>query len=180
MLYAYPPSPSSRSSSSESISTPRKTVSLSQRLRALQTEVAGLEQELADPPLQKEPKETVDAGELIKGLVDVRGRIEKIRKEKQGRGKLIGVVIGDGACEVEETNIVSDERQSGGAKEEKTSMKTFVDMERRVGELEGIIGSSSTALDEVRMAMILPLSANDLPKDGPNAISFTASYESVE
>ena len=180
MLYAYPPSRSSRSSSSESISTPRKMIPLSQRLRALQTELAGLEQELADPLLQKEHKEKVDAGELIKGLVDVRGRIEKIRKDKQGRGKLIGVVIGDETSEVEDTDIISDERQSGSAKEEKTSMKTFVDMERRVGELEGIIGSSSTALDEVRMTMILPSCANDMPKDGPNAISFTAPHESVE
>lgn len=160
MLYAYPPSRSSRSSSSESISTPQKTIPLSQRLRALQTELASLEQELADPSnplLQKKHEENVDPGELIKGLVDVRGRIEKIRKDKQGRGKLIGVVIGGETSEVtEETDIVSDERQSGSAKEEKTAMKTFVDMERRVGELEGIIGSSNTALDEVRMTMISP------------------------
>ncbi|KAF8744918.1 hypothetical protein AX14_012744 [Amanita brunnescens Koide BX004] len=153
MLYAYPPSRSSRSSSSESISTPQKTIPLSQRLRALQTELASLEQELADPSnplLQKKHEENVDPGELIKGLVDVRGRIEKIRKDKQGRGKLIGVVIGGETSEVtEETDIVSDERQSGSAKEEKTAMKTFVDMERRVGELEGIIGSSNTALDEM-------------------------------
>jgi nuclear migration protein JNM1 len=153
MVYAYPPSRSSRSSSSESISTPlQKSIPLSQRLHTLQKELAALEQELADPsnPLLQKEREEVDTGELIKGLVDVRGKIEKIRKDKQGRGKLIGAVMDDESSEVKETDTVNDERLSGGAKEEKTTMKTFVDIDRRVGELERIIGSSSTALDEVR------------------------------
>jgi nuclear migration protein JNM1 len=154
MVYVYPPSRSSRSSSSESISTPlQKPMPLSKRLYMLQKELAALEQELADPSnplLQKEREENVDPGELIKGLVDVRGKIEKIRKDKQGRGKLIGAVMDDESSEVKETDAVNDERLSGGAKEDKTTMKTFVDIDRRVGELERIIGSSSTALDEVR------------------------------
>ncbi|KAF8348113.1 Dynamitin-domain-containing protein [Amanita rubescens] len=138
MVYVYPPSRSSR------LVLLRDLMPLSKRLYTLQKELAALEQELADPSnplLQKEREENVDPGELIKGLVDVRGKIEKIRKDKQGRGKLIGAVMDDESSEVKETDC--------GAKEDKTTMKTFVDIDRRVGELERIIGSSSTALDEM-------------------------------
>ncbi|KAK2467797.1 hypothetical protein APHAL10511_000092 [Amanita phalloides] len=149
ILYAYPSLRSSRSSSAESASgSPRKTVPLSQRLRALQSEVAHLEEELADPSnklLQKEREENIDTGELIKGLVDIRGRIEKITKHKQGRGKLIGVIIGERGSEIDATD---EEQHVENPKGEKASVKTFVDMDRRVGELESIVGSSTTALDE--------------------------------
>lgn len=152
VLYAYPSSPQSRSPSPESIVS-QKGIPLSQRLRALQTEIMALEQELADPSnplLQKEREENVDPGELIKGLVDVRGRIEKIRKDKQGRGKLIGAIIGDESFEVKEftTDVANDDHSSGAAMGEKVPLRTFVDMDRRVGELESIVGSSGVALDE--------------------------------
>src|SRR5258708_4155814 len=93
LLYAYPSSSSSsRSSSPEGRpAQTQKPIPLSQRLRALQTELTALEHELADPSnplLHKEREESVDPGELIKGLVDVRGRLDKIRKDKEGRGKL--------------------------------------------------------------------------------------------
>ncbi|KAF8626814.1 hypothetical protein AX15_004652 [Amanita polypyramis BW_CC] len=153
-LYVYPSSPPSRSSSPEGTSAlSQKTIPLSQRLRALQAELAVLEQELADPSnplLQKEGEENVDPGELIKGLVDIRGRIEKIRKDKEGRGRLIGVVIGDEASEVNEATVdaANDGQLSALGEKEKASMKTLVDVDRRVDKLESIIGSSGAALDE--------------------------------
>lgn len=116
--------------------------------------MAALETELADPSnplLHKErEEENVDPGELIRGLVDVRGRLEKIRRGKEGRGKLVGVVMG----ESEKVEDVKEDWQKEGnsgrkVKEEKPDVRSVVEMDRRVGELEKLVGSSSTSFDEV-------------------------------
>ncbi|KAJ7287720.1 Dynamitin-domain-containing protein [Mycena rebaudengoi] len=121
--YAYPPSPTDPTSPVEPSTS--RPVPLSQRLRALQAEITSLETELSDPAnplLYKEREEdTVDPGELIRGLVDVRGRLDKIRKDKEGRGRL----------------------EAG-----KPNVRSIVEMDRRVGELEKLVGSSTAALDE--------------------------------
>lgn len=100
-------------------------------------------------------EDAIDPGELIRGLVDVRGRLEKIRKDKQGRGKLVGVVLGE-----------RDDRETQGPDESTQAMvkrgtdpivgkaatsdaRSIVEMDRRVGELEKLLGSSSVTLDEV-------------------------------
>jgi nuclear migration protein JNM1 len=125
-------------------------------LRALQTELSALETELADPsnPLLQKGKEddAIDPGELIRGLVDVRGRLEKIRKDKQGRGKLVGVVLGD-----HDDRGTDAKLKRGGdstlAKVDdnagKSDARSIVEMDHRVGELEKLLGSSSVTLDEV-------------------------------
>ena len=86
--YAYPPSPEGSPLLLDPTSGTRP-IPLSQRLRALQNELLALENELADPAnplLQKEREEEhVDPGELIRGLVDVRTRLDKIKKGKEGR-----------------------------------------------------------------------------------------------
>jgi len=128
-------------------------------LRALQSELSALEIELADPSnplLQNGQDDAIDPGELIRGLVDVRGRLEKIRKDKQGRRKLVGVVLGGrsdrGLDEVshDKLNRVGD---STLAKVDdnagKSEARSIVEMDRRIGELEKSLGSSGITLDEI-------------------------------
>ena len=108
-----------------------------------------LENELADPTnpqLNREREEdNVDPGELIRGLVDVRSRLDKIRKGKEGRGKLVGIVTGN-----------TDEKQRQSTKLSlkvdevpATKASSLVDIDRRLGGLEKLVGSSSASLDEV-------------------------------
>lgn len=155
--YAYPPSPTG--SDSPVGSAPSRTVPLSRRLRALREELTALETELADPSnplIQKErEEENVDPGELIRGLVDVRGRIEKIRKGKEGRGRLVGIVLGEGLgpddISKKKTEHVDKMDNASQAKdpENKFSKQSLIDVDKRVGELEKLVGSSNAAFDEV-------------------------------
>ncbi|KAJ7925158.1 hypothetical protein B0H13DRAFT_2229654 [Mycena leptocephala] len=135
--YAYPPSPTDPTSPIEPSTS--RPVPLSQRLRALQAEVMSLETELADPAnpaLFKEREEdSVDPGELIRGLVDVRGRLDKIRKGKEGRGRLVGVILG------QDDEKEPDTKPKSGAAS--PNVRSIVEMDRRVGELEKLVGSSS-------------------------------------
>ncbi|ETW80465.1 hypothetical protein HETIRDRAFT_123022 [Heterobasidion irregulare TC 32-1] len=130
-LYKYPPSRSLSPS-------PSRQKSLSARLRLLQNELASLENEVSDPSnplLQKEREESnVDPGELIKGLVDVRARLDKV-SQKEGRSRLVQEEEGA-------TTKVKDGDQA------KDGVKELAEMDRRVGEVEKLIGSSSTSLDE--------------------------------
>lgn len=166
--YTYPPeSPSSPASPNTLHGAPERPVPIAHRLRALQAELASLEVELADPSnprLHREREEdNVDPGELIRGLVDVRVRLEKISKGKEGRGKLVNVVIGNGEAEegtlpVDGSEDVEKEKfhdagtkdGKGKGKGEPLDVRSVVEMDKRVGELEKLVGSSSAALDEVR------------------------------
>jgi len=115
---------------------------------------------LADPSnplLHKEREEdNVDPGELIRGLVDVRGRLEKIRKRKEGRGKLVEVVLGEGEAAEDGTEEWDKEGKIDKKAKEKPDIRSVVEMDRRVGELEKLVGSSSASLDEVRLYYIFP------------------------
>lgn len=135
-------------------------MSLSQRLRLLQAEVTALETELSDPsnPLYNKERElesgAVDPGDLIRGMVDVKGRLGKISKAKEGRGKLVSVVLGEeghvhatSAPDVEKSK--EEEKEKAPQPEKVSDVREIADMDRRVGELEKIVGSSNTALDEV-------------------------------
>ncbi|KAI9068320.1 hypothetical protein FKP32DRAFT_1587720 [Trametes sanguinea] len=167
--YVYPPSPSPDDESRPASPT-HPPVSLSQRLRLLQAEVAALETELSDPtnPLLRKEKEAghADPGELIRGMVDVKRRIEKISKAREGRGKLVSVVLGESDAEdaahemkagdaAQETGKKSEEgakessSASGPAKGKAPEVRDIAEMDRRVGELEKLVGSSSAALDEL-------------------------------
>ncbi|KAF7315305.1 hypothetical protein MIND_00045000 [Mycena indigotica] len=141
--YVYPPSPTSPDEPS-----PSRPVPLSQRLRALQAEILSLEKELAEPanPLlfKERDDDVVNPGELIRGLVDVRGRLDKIRKGKEGRGRLVGVILGqDIEKEVERLDGAVPSTDN-----EKPAVRTIVEMDRRVGELEKLVGSSTATIDE--------------------------------
>ncbi|TDL24177.1 hypothetical protein BD410DRAFT_745489 [Rickenella mellea] len=140
-IYTYPPSPTSPTS-------PGQPRSLSTRLRALQAELSSLESELEDPsnPLLNDDHDDnrIDPGELMRGLVDVRGRLEKVRKNKEGRGRLVEVVL-----EERKPQVAGDAKPT--VVTESVERKVDVDisvMDKRVGELEALVGSSSTILDE--------------------------------
>lgn len=128
-------------------------MSLSQRLRALQNELLSLENELSDPAnplIQKErEEEQVDPGELIRGLVDVRTRLEKIKKGKEGRARLVNVVLDGDFASKEKVTTKSKVLTSDPDTPAKSEMQVMIQIDQRVGELERIVGSSSTALDEV-------------------------------
>ncbi|KAG6862301.1 hypothetical protein C0995_015999 [Termitomyces sp. Mi166 len=146
--YAYPPSPTDEEASHEPSNT--RSLSLSARLRFLHTELAALEGELADPSNPQLAKErevdNVDPGELIRELVDVRGRLDKIRKGKEGRAKLVGAVLGDER--EEKTTSKTAESTTRDESVIKPEARTMAEMDRRVGELEKLVGSSSASLDE--------------------------------
>ncbi|KAJ6475227.1 Dynamitin-domain-containing protein [Mycena vitilis] len=148
--YAYPPSPTDPSSPIEPSTS--RPVPLSQRLRALQAEVMSLETELADPanPLlfKEREEDSVDPGELIRGLVDVRGRLDKIRKGKEGRGRLVGVILGQDEGKEADLKQPKPVAPSGADETGKPNVRSIVEMDRRVGELEKLVGSSTAALDE--------------------------------
>lgn len=132
-------------------------------MRALQTELLSLENELADPAnplLQKEREaENVDAGELIRGLVDVRSRLDKIKKGKEGRAKLLEQVLEMDTLHAHDEPSKSSERATLASEDVKGAPKgeveTMVDLDRRVRELENLVGSSGTALDEVIPSKLL-------------------------
>ncbi|KDR75397.1 hypothetical protein GALMADRAFT_249448 [Galerina marginata CBS 339.88] len=164
--YAYPASPTSPSSPTDPSDITR-SIPLSHRLRALQNELSALESELADPSnplIQKEREEdNVDPGELIRGLVDVRSRLDKIKKGKEGRARLVGAVLDEDASAKEtDFNKANEEIQAHSPEVKQppnSEMQTLVDIDRRVGELENVVGSSTTTLDETSLlpSPLLPL-----------------------
>ncbi|KIM69007.1 hypothetical protein SCLCIDRAFT_1208422 [Scleroderma citrinum Foug A] len=161
-LYAYPPSPSSSPSNSASRSpSPTRHLSLPGRLRALQAELVALEAEMADPSnpaLQPREKggETVDPGEMIRGLVDVRKRLEKVRNAKEGRGRLIDVVSsektaftkGDEDLQGTEDKGARDALSNNSHDKDRSDLADITEMDKRVGELEKLIGSVNVTLHE--------------------------------
>ncbi|KAI0373413.1 hypothetical protein BV20DRAFT_962552 [Pilatotrama ljubarskyi] len=163
--YVYPPSPSPDEESRPASPT-HSSIPLSQRLRLLQAEVAALENELSDPtnPLLRKEKEAghADPGELIRGMVDVKRRIEKISKARQGRGKLVSVVLGEsdtedahqakpaaGETDAKKAESAKPAAPSPSAKPKTPEVRDIAEMDRRVGELEKLVGSSSAPLDEL-------------------------------
>lgn len=154
-LYEYPDSGDEESTSGSKGS--QKPLPLSQRLRSLQAELASLEHELSDPSnplLQKETQEAdVDPGELIRGLVGVRSRLDKIVKEKEGRARLVDNILHEDDQGAKPTSKIESNVQAevSEVKNEtaKSTVHSLVDVDRRVEELEKLIGSSNAGLDDV-------------------------------
>ena len=130
-------------------------------MRSLQAELSALEYELADPSnplIQRErEEENVDPGELIRGLVDVRTRLDKIRKVKEGRARLVGAVLEGDSHPKDQGNKKLEEDKATDIDDKlnlNSEMQTMVNIDRRVRELETIIGSSNMSLDEVQVQFI--------------------------
>ncbi|KAN0134015.1 Dynamitin domain containing protein [Lactarius tabidus] len=158
-LYKYPPS---RTPSP----TPTHPPSLALRLKLLQSELTSLESELADPasPLLVRDREQgqVDPGDLLKGLVDVKARLAKFSAGHEGRARLVQDVLRDPppADQAAETALDKDANADGeeasASHKAPEPAKDIAEMDRRVGELEKLVGSASTSLDE-SSAMPTPL-----------------------
>ena len=115
----------------------------------------------SNPLLQKERDAGHDPGELIRGMVDVKSRLDKISKVKEGKGKLVSVVLGEDSADEQDSAGEALKHSKDAGKRAPSDqvppstgtgapdVKDIVDMDRRVGELEKLVGSSSTALDEV-------------------------------
>ena len=151
-VYAYPPSPTSPT-------FPEQSRNLSTRMRMLQDELSALEAELADPsnPLLSMDAEgdRIDAGELIKNLVDVRSRLDKVKKGRDIRLKLIDVAAGKESKPSTENGHAepSTPTRDAPAKPD-TSSSTVAGMDKRVGALEALLGSSNMSIDEVQSFFI--------------------------
>ena len=87
----------------------------------------------------------------------MRTRLDKIRKVKEGRARLVGAVLeGDslpkdqGNKELEDKTTDLDDKLNINSE-----MQTMVTIDRRVRELETVIGSSNMSLDEVEVQLLL-------------------------
>jgi len=149
-MYAYPPSPDD--SDDDYPPAHAATLPFSARLRFLQQELANLEAELAKADVKSPEKEKQkDTGQMIDGLKDVRSRLEMIGKTRgrEGRERLVEAIQSG----VSRDGGLGHSRGAslGGKKDEreKEKEKEIAELDRRLGELERLVGSSSAALDEV-------------------------------
>lgn len=101
-----------------------------------------------NPLLVHDQDSGIDPGELLRGLVDVRGRLERINDIKTGRGKLVNAVIDGGRPGLPDAAPV-DSTSVGNRTESQVNPQDLAELDERVGELESVVGSSSTSLDEV-------------------------------
>ncbi|KAJ3713327.1 Dynamitin-domain-containing protein [Lentinula raphanica] len=151
--YVYPPSATQSDYSSEEETS--RPVPLSRRLKNLQAELTSLETELANPssPLfLNDDASGTEPGELLRGLVDVRGRLEKIKQNTEGRGKLVDVILNQQKAGSTVSSI-KKETASEIREESKTpvsgDVRNLVEMDKRVAELEKLVGTSANAIDEI-------------------------------
>lgn len=153
-IYAFPRSHSPSPSSS-------KPPPLSLRLKQLQAELISLESELADPASLQEDQADgpVDPAELIRGLVDVKSRLEKISNARNTRSRLVQGVMQDGEHKEDNADAVKEEKAEEKPEEgsEKSKARDAAEIDKRVGELEKVVGSASTSLDEVSDSVLLSL-----------------------
>ncbi|QRV96628.1 dynamitin domain-containing protein [Ceratobasidium sp. AG-Ba] len=134
-LYSYP---SSTPSTSRSASPSKDDLPLSERIAAMKRDLIVLEAEAA---------RGLDAGaepsDLMKELSDVRGRLARVG----GRARLVQAVVNGKSQPVDGSNEsgarVKPEISAGGA-----VGGGVVEMDRRIAQLEKLVGSSGTSLDE--------------------------------
>ena len=86
----------------------------------------------------------------MRGVVEVRGRLEKVRKGKESRGKLVETILrreGMESVQLLDGKATKDGNDNETKEDDSAGLAV---LDKRVGELEELIGSSSVALDEVR------------------------------
>ena len=119
-----------------------------------------LEQELVSQHDEGQPTEQPNPAELMRDLADVKARLSKIGSGSTNdneRSRLVNAVLTD----VVDQPDMHKERLNKSAEEKSedvnvADISTFAaDIDRRLGALEKAIGSSTTALDEVRTAVYI-------------------------
>ncbi|KAG8887640.1 hypothetical protein FRB98_009255 [Tulasnella sp. 332] len=143
-VYTFPPSPGeSRSPSpTDPESSTTRVPPLRARLRALQHELSALESELSDPsnPLLLEDADgtKVDTAEMLKGLLEVRGRLKGINGGYSGiqRQELVKRATSTGKSKAHiQARPVTPEKQIGSSGKSAAvagEMKTLKDMDQRI------------------------------------------------
>lgn len=144
VTYAFPPSPTSPTLKTKNLPLP-------QRLQTLRSQISMLEAELTDPANPELQSEDINAGELMRSLIDVRSRLEKIGNRKEGRGRLVEIVTIE-----TRTPPVQPPISSPASKAPARDNAQMEQMDRRVRELENLLGSSASVLDDVRIVKHIP------------------------
>ena len=88
----------------------------------------------------------------------MRTRLDKIRKVKEGRARLVGAVLEGDSFPNDQGNKKLEEDKATDIDDKlnlNSEMQTMVSIDRRVRELETIIGSSNMSLDEVQVNLLL-------------------------
>ncbi|CUA70444.1 putative dynactin subunit 2 [Drosophila pseudoobscura pseudoobscura] [Rhizoctonia solani] len=141
-LYSYP---DSSYSSSRSPSPSRSNLPLAQRIELMKNELAQLEAEAAG---DTDPKD--EPTELIRELSGMRGRLAGIGS----RARLISAVANNKTKEKEKAKPETDaptqnvETQPVESEISRAHGGGVVDIDRRIAQLEKLIGASGTSLDE--------------------------------
>ncbi|KAH7335935.1 Dynamitin-domain-containing protein [Rhizoctonia solani] len=134
-LYSYP---DSSYSSSRSPSPSRSNLPLAQRIDLMKHELAQLEAEASEIDRKDEPTE------LIRELSDMRGRLTGIGS----RTRLINAMANSKHKEKAKPESDAPMKNVGHQPEIARAEGGVVDMDRRIAQLEKLIGASGTSLDE--------------------------------
>lgn len=124
----------------------------------MQQELLALEAEISDPsnPLLTSDVdgEDIDPGEMLKGLVEVRGKLGVLSGGQMGGTKRTDLVE-----KVVKTGRITHEKPSPSKQVDRPTHaprsasigdnKTLVDLDHRLSDLEKVIGSSTATVDEV-------------------------------
>ena len=87
----------------------------------------------------------------------MRTRLDKIRKVKEGRARLVGAVLEGDSLPKDQGSKKLEEDKATDIDDKlnlNSELQTMVGIDRRVRELETIIGSSNMSLDEVQVQFI--------------------------
>lgn len=134
----------------------------------MKTELALLEADAVTTSVENDGGETA---ELIRDIVHAKSRLEKIGKEREIRGRLVNTVMqeephrtmvnedkapGVKGSEDDEVEARVDDKTAAKSAQDMgatatMSVRDIAEMDKRVGELEKIVGASTTAIDEVRV-----------------------------
>ncbi|KDN41384.1 hypothetical protein RSAG8_07499, partial [Rhizoctonia solani AG-8 WAC10335] len=139
-LYSYP---DSSYSSSRSPSPSRSNLPLSRRIELMKSDLAQLEAEAAG---DTDPKD--EPTELIRELSDMRGRLAGIGS----RARLINAMVNSKTKDKATPESDAPTQNVGNQRVEPEISRAHsggvVDMDRRIAQLEKLIGASGTSLDE--------------------------------
>jgi nuclear migration protein JNM1 len=162
-IYAYPESRDGSPSRSPSPpSSTRKPVPLNTRLQLLQKELDTLEKAVSDPSnlLAAEAGQDPDPEAMMRGLAEIRGRLNNIGGG-ESRGTEHALVSRVFQSAKPNTSIPADGSITTGDAADQTKGKDGVSqkpeanvdalghLDKRLGELESLIGASNATLDEV-------------------------------
>jgi nuclear migration protein JNM1 len=85
----------------------------------------------------------------MRSLIDVRNRLEKVGSRKEGRGRLVDIVVSEPRSPPSHPPQVTSPLSKSSQSRENPQLEQI---DRRVRELENMLGSSAASLDDVGLA----------------------------